>query len=94
MSRSAGKQALAELRGRITELETELAAERQRSANHRTDFERERARDDQLATEIVELQATLPAGAAMVAALEARRMTPRKKAPGNSHYRTPLRGTP
>ena len=32
MSRSAGNQALAVLQGRITELETELVAERQRSA--------------------------------------------------------------
>jgi primosomal protein N'' len=61
MSRSAGNQALAELRGRITELETELAAERQRSAKHRADLERERARGDQLATEIAELRATLAA---------------------------------
>ena len=61
MSRSAGNQALAELRGRITELETELAAERQRSANHRADLERERACGDQLATEIAELRATLAA---------------------------------
>jgi hypothetical protein len=48
MPRLAGNQALAVLRGQIAELETELVAERQRSANHRADFERKRARGDQL----------------------------------------------
>ena len=59
--RSAGNQALAELRGRITELEAELAAERSRSASHRADFERERERGDRLATEITALRASLTA---------------------------------
>ena len=48
--RSAGTQALAALRGRITELEAELAAERSR----RADIERER---DRLMTEIAALRA-------------------------------------
>src|SRR6516162_496322 len=48
--RSAGNQALAVLRGRIAELETELGAERSRSASHRADYERERERGDQLVT--------------------------------------------
>jgi hypothetical protein len=50
--RSAGTQALAELRGRITELEAELAAER----SHRADLERER---DRLMTEIAALRAEM-----------------------------------
>jgi hypothetical protein len=57
MSRSAGNQALAVLRARIAELETELVAERQQSANLRADLER----GDQLVTEIAELRATLAA---------------------------------
>ena len=52
--RSAGTQALAELRGRIAELEAELAAERSR----RADIERER---DRLMTEIAALRAELTA---------------------------------
>jgi hypothetical protein len=56
--RSAGNQALAALRGRVTELEAELAAERSRSASHRADFERER---DRLVTELEGLRATLAA---------------------------------
>jgi hypothetical protein len=41
---------VATLRARIEQLEAELAAEQQRSAGHRADYERERERADQLVT--------------------------------------------
>jgi predicted nucleic acid-binding Zn-ribbon protein len=63
--RSAGNQALAALRGHIAELETELAAERSRSANQQADFEQERER---LVTELEELRNTLLALRAEMAA--------------------------
>jgi chromosome segregation ATPase len=43
-------EALATLKARIEQLEAELAAEQQRSAGHRADYERERERADQLVT--------------------------------------------
>jgi len=42
--------AIATLKARIEQLEAELAAEQQRSAGHRADFERERERAAQLVT--------------------------------------------
>jgi hypothetical protein len=48
---ASGKAATAKVRtSRIEQLEAELAAEQQRSAGHRADFERERERADQLVT--------------------------------------------
>jgi len=41
---------IATLKARIEQLEAELAAEQQRSADHRADYERERERADQLVT--------------------------------------------
>jgi len=41
---------IATLKARIEQLEAELAAEQQRSAGHRADYERERERTDQLVT--------------------------------------------
>src|SRR5262245_25334310 len=41
---------VATLKARIAELEAELAAEQQRSAGHRTDYERERERADRMVT--------------------------------------------
>jgi uncharacterized membrane protein YccC len=41
---------VATLKARIATLEADLAAEQQRSAGHRADFERERDRTDQMVT--------------------------------------------
>jgi hypothetical protein len=61
---------VAGLQAKIASLETELAAEQERSAGHRSDFERERGRVDQLLSELLTATADLMAARTVTARLE------------------------
>lgn len=69
----AGHHAVAALKARIVALEVELSGERQRSAGHRADYERERERADRMVTvndrlvgELANLRTLLEQGGRMV----------------------------
>ena len=63
-------QAVALLQTKVTMLEAELEAERGRSMGHRGDFEQERARCDQLMSELLTTTANLMAAREVTSRLE------------------------
>lgn len=71
--------AVAGLKARLANLETELAAEQQRSAGHRADYERERERADRMVTTQDRLVSELEGLRALLEAAQeaARPVTPR-----------------